>query len=125
MSRNCPDNAVVKSQGQGPPGTSTFNVEPVSLVETDSEEGAEVLDSLPLGAMFFGDPERLTSARPWPIDEWRLHYPYWDEPHILAREHLGDCYAMVVDAILTLESPFPGDDLYDSSDLRPELRFFV
>ena len=76
MSRNCHDNAVVKSQGQGPPGTSTFNVEPVSLVETDSEEGAEVLDSLPLGTMFFGDPERLTSTWPWPIDEWRLHYPY-------------------------------------------------
>ena len=45
MSRNCPDNATVKSQGQGPPGTSTFNVEPVPLADTDSEEQPEVLDS--------------------------------------------------------------------------------
>ena len=125
MSRNCPDNASVKSQGQGPPGTSTFSVEPVSLEEINSDEHAEVLDSLPLGAMFFGDPERLTSVHPWPLEEWRFHYPYWGEPNVMPRESMGDCYAMIADSILTLEPPFPGDELYRSSDLRPELRFHV
>ena len=32
---------------------------------------------------------------------------------------------MVIDTILTLTTPFPGDVQYDSSDLRPELRFYV
>ena len=124
ISRNCPDNATVKSHGQGPPGASTFNVEPIPL-ETDSDEQAEVLDSLPLGAMFFGDSEKLTSGRPWPLDEWRMHYPYWNEPNILARENIGNCYTMVADSILTLEPPFPGDELYFAENIRPELRFHV
>jgi hypothetical protein len=119
MSRNCPDNASVKSQGQGPPGASSFNVEPI--LETDSEGQPEVLDSLPLGAIGFGDPERLTSVVPWPLEEWREHYPYWNESCILARENIGDCYAMMIDTILTLEAPFPGDHLFDSSSIRPEL----
>ena len=51
ISRNCPDNSVVQSQGHGPPGTSTFSVEPLSLVEEDDDERIEVLDSLPLGAI--------------------------------------------------------------------------
>jgi hypothetical protein len=123
MSRNCPDNASVKSQGQGPPGTSSFNIEPI--LETDSNGQPEVLDSLPLGAICFGDSEKLAPVLPWPLEEWREHYPYWNEPNILARENLGDCYAMMVDTSLTLEAPFPGGYRYDSSDLRPELRFRV
>ena len=124
MSRNCPDNTVVKSHGQGPPGTSTFNVEPIPDLGSDSGE-AEVLDSLPLGAMCFGDSERLTSVSPWSLTEWKSHYPYWNEPNVLAREHIGDCYAMVIDSILTLEPPFPGDEEYVAYDLHPELRFHV
>lgn len=93
MSRNCPDNATVRFHGHGPPGASTFNIEPV-----------------PLGAMFFGDPENIAPVLPWPLGEWKSHYPYWKEPRILAREEIGDCYAMVVDSILTLEPPFPGDE---------------
>ena len=123
MSRNCPDNASVKSQGQGPLGASVFSVEPIP--EIDSDEHAEVLDSLPLGAMSFGDSERLTSILPWPLEEWREHYPYWNEPQVLAREDIGDCYAMVMDSILTREAPFPGDPPYESPSLRPELRFYV
>ena len=125
MSRNCPDNASMKSQGQGPPGASTFNVKPISLTETDSEEQAEVLESLPLGAICFGDSEKLTSMQPWPLEDWRDHYPYWNRPNILARESIGDCYSMIIDSILTLNAPFPGDEWYHSFDLRPELRFYV
>ena len=125
MSRNCPDNATVKSKGSGPPGSSAFNLEPVSIVETDSEEHIEVLDSLPLGAICFGDSEQIASVMPWSLRAWRDHYPYWKEPHLFARASIGDCYAMVMDAILTLEMPYPGDHLYNSSDMHPELRFQV
>lgn len=123
MSRNCPDNATVRSHGQGPPGTSAFSMEPVP--ETESEGHTEVLDSLPLGAMCFGDPEQEASVSPWPLEEWRAHYPYWKEPHILPRASIGDCYAMVVDSILTMEAPFPGDHFFEVPTLRPELRFHV
>ena len=125
MSRNCPDNASVKSYGQGPPGTSAFNMEPVQETDDSEEAQTEVLDSLPLGAVSFGDPEQATSVQRWPISEWREHYPYWGEPNILARATIGDCYAMVVDSILTMEAPFPGDYRYDAPSLRPELRFHV
>ena len=123
MSRNCPDNTTVRSHGQGPPGTSAFSMEPVP--ETESEGQTEVLDSLPLGAMYFGDSEQGTSVYPWPAEEWRDHYPYWKEPCVFARANIGDCYAMVVDSILTLEAPFPGDHFFEIPTLRPELRFSV
>ena len=54
-----------------------------------------------------------------------MHYPYWNEPNILARENIGNCYTMVADSILTLEPPFPGDELYFAENIRPELRFHV
>jgi Zinc knuckle len=126
MSRNCPDNTVVQSQGRGPPGASTFNLEPVP--ETMSEDGVEVLDSLPLGAVFIGDEEpearELTAAHD-PDIEWRYDYPYWSNPGIHARRKLGDCYAMVADAILTTQQPYPGDELFATENLRPELRFII
>ena len=125
MSRNCPDNATVHSQGQGPPGTSAFSMEPTQTAETDSDEPAEVLDSLLLGAMCFSDSEQLTSVQPWPLDEWKYHYPYWYEPNILAQENLGNCYTMMADSILTRTAPFPGDELFHAPDLRPELRFYI
>ena len=115
---------MVHSHGNGPPGTSTFNIEPAA-VEEESEESPEVLDSLPLGAMFFGDPEHLTSSFPWPIEEWTKHYPYWNEPNILAWENPGNCFVMVADAILTQGSPYPGNELFNGTGLWPELRFHV
>ena len=89
------------------------------------EEQAEVLESLPLGAICFGDSEKLTSVQRWPLEDWKDHYPYWNEPNILARESIGDCYSMIIDSILTLNAPFPGDEWYHPFDLRPELRFYV
>ena len=122
MSRNCPDNASVMSRGHGLPRASSFNIEPVP--ETDSEEQV-VLDSLPLGAVYFKDPEQGTSVLPWAMDNWREHYPYWKEPHIFVRASIGDCYVMMVDSILMMEAPFPGDQIFNSSNLCPELRFHV
>ena len=125
MSWNCPDNSSVKSSRQGPPGKSVYSLELVPQMGTDSEETAEILDSLPLRALCFGDSEELTSACPWPLDEWHIHYPYWNEPNILARETIGDCYSMVADTILTQQPPFPGDNLYCVPDLCPELHFHI
>ena len=119
MSQNCPNNATVASQGQGPPGASSFNVEPVPLTETDSEEQAEVLDSLPLGAM-----DSDTLVEPWPIEEWRSYHPYWKQPNVLAHESIGECHSMVAEAILALEQPFPGDYSYPAA-IHPERRFHV
>ncbi|KAF8800028.1 hypothetical protein BYT27DRAFT_7217359 [Phlegmacium glaucopus] len=94
-------------------------------LEIDSDEYVEVLDSLPVGAMCFGDPSQMAPVIPWPRDEWREHYPWWNEPRILARPWIGDCYAMVADSILTLEQPYPGDEGFDFSDVPPELRFNI
>ena len=51
--------------------------------------------------------------------------PLLENSHILVHTSIQDCYAMVVDSILTLEVPFPGDHLFDNADLRPERRFHV
>ena len=125
LSQHPQPDRTIPSSGQGPPGKSMFNVKLVPLTETESEEHAEVLDSLPLGAICFGDSESLTSTRPWSLDEWRSHYPYWNEENILPREHIGDCYAMVASCILTLEPPFLGDSLYCVPDLHLELWFHI
>jgi len=52
-----------------------------------------------LGAIHFGDPEQLAPVAPWRLSEWKEHYP--------------------------LEPPFPGDELFYSFELHPELRFHV
>jgi len=121
MVRNCPSQSIVKSGSSKPPGTSTFNIKPTAVVDAESDDHVEVLESLPLGAIFFGDNEQLALVLPWPIHEWREHYPYWNEPDIFAQRSIGDCYAMMVDSILTLEPLFPRDEQYASADLNPEL----
>ena len=100
-------------------------MEPTQTAETDLDEPAEVLDSLPLDAMCFSDLEQLTSVQPWPLDKWKYHYPYWYEPNILAWENLVNCYTMMADSILTRAAPFPGDKLFHIPDLRPELWFYI
>ena len=97
----------------------------------------EVLDSLPLGAMAFGDlePDQIDPSNKWmeltapvlfgPLNEWREHYPRWNEQGVWARRRMGDCYALVADSVLTQSQPFPGDEQYHTDDIRPELRFRV
>ena len=136
FSRDCPSKRVVKSSGSKPPGASTFSVEPV-VDESSFEDSVEVLESLPLGAMAFGELEthQYHPSNKWmeftapvlfgPLDEWRDTYPRWKEPGVWTRRKLGDCYALVADSILTLAIPFPGDNRFVNLDLRPELRFRV
>ena len=85
MVRNCPSRSTVKSGGSKPPGASTFNIEPTAMADDELDNHVEVLESLPLGAVFFGDNEQLASVLPWLIHEWREHYPYWNEPNIFAQ----------------------------------------
>ena len=134
FSRDCPSKKVVRSSGSKPPGASAFNIEPVA---DELEESVEVLDSLPLGALALGDlhPLDFAPSNKWmelsapvileSIEDWRQSYPHWKEPGVWARRRMGDCYALVADAILTLAQPFPGDEDFEGSDVRPELRFRV
>ena len=126
----------MRASGSKPPGMSTFNVEPV-IDEPESGDQVEVLDSLPLGALALGDlePDQFNPSNKWmeltapvilgPLDEWRESYPRWKEQGVWARRRVGDCYALVADSILTLSQPFPGDERFVHTDLRPELRFRV
>ena len=136
FSRDCPTKRTMKASGSKPPGASTFNIEPV-VDGHESDEFVEVLDSLPLGALAFGDlgPEEFNPSNKWmeftapvilgPIEEWRDHYPRWNEPGVWTRRQIGDCYALVADSILTRSQPFPGDERFDTENLRPELRFRI
>ena len=126
----------MKSSGSKPPGTLAFNLEP-TINEQVSEDFIEVLEGLPLGAMAFGDldPSQINPSNKWmeltapvlfgPIDEWRDQYPRWKEPGVWACHRIGDCYVLVADSVLTLSQPFPGDEQFEMSELRPELRFRV
>ena len=136
FSRDCPTKRTMKASGSRPPGASAFNIEPV-VDGHQSDDFVEVLDSLPLGAMAFGDlePDEFDPSNKWmeftapvilgPIEEWRDHYPRWNEPGVWIRRRIGDCYALVADSILTRSQPFPGDERFDAESLRPELRFRV
>ena len=134
--RDCPTKRTMRASGSRPPGASAFSMEP-TIVEPDSEDLVEVLDSLPVGSMAFGDitSAQVHPANKWmeltapvlfgPIEEWRDQYPRWKEKGVWARRRIGDCYALVADAILTLSQPFPGDEQFSMAELRPELRFRV
>ena len=77
----------MKASGSKPPGAAAFNVKPV--VDEQESEGSSitVLDSLPLGAMAFGDvePGGYEPSNKWmeftapvvfgPIEEWHDQYP--------------------------------------------------
>ena len=122
LSWNCPKKNIVRSRSQRPPGTAAFNLELEPIINSDMDNSVEVLASLPVGAIYFDTQDQNSAAPilPYPLDEWQEHYPYWKESNIYPRQTIGDCYAMQADAILTLEQPYPGDDQYDSSQVRPE-----
>jgi Zinc knuckle len=134
FSRDCPTKKVVKSYNGKPPGTASFNIEPT--VDEDYSDGVEVLDGLPLGAVSFkledarsGSPDssfdEMEDIPPWPISDWRKHYPYWGQSDIFVRRAMGECYLMVADAVLTLGQPYPGDEPYQSRNIRPDTRFMI
>ena len=128
----------MKASSPKPLGAAAFNVEPVIDEQESDGSSIEILDSLPLGAMAFGDlePDEYNPSNKWmefmapvilgPIEEWRDQYPRWNEPGVWTRRRIGDCYVLVADSILTRSQPFPGDERFEAEDLlRPELRFRV
>ena len=44
----------------------------------------EVLESLPVGAIYFNtqDQNSVAPILPYPLNEWQEHYPYWKESNI-------------------------------------------
>ena len=96
-----------------------------------------MLDSLPLGSLSFEGPELtpLSTIEKWteftapavlgPLNEWRENYPRWRDPDVWARGPIGDAYALRADELLTLAQPFPGDEQFNTEDVRPELRFRI
>jgi hypothetical protein len=136
FSRDCPSTRIVRSNTGKPPGTASFNIEPA--IEELESDGVEILDGLPVGVMsleiIWSELASSTSEEmdvpPWPLDEWKDHYPYWGQKGILARRMMGDSYVMVANTVLTLGQPYPGDERYPSPDNQrpetwPEMRFTV
>ena len=101
----------MKASGSKLPGAAAFSVEPVI---DEFEDSTEVLDSLPLGVLALGDlpPIQFALSNKWmelsapvileSLENWRQSYSHWKEPGVWARKRIGDCYTLVVDAILTL-----------------------
>ena len=115
IARNCPTNNMVPHRGKKPPGASSFSVaiSGIEPVADDEFEEAEVLESLPLGALHFESEQG--DDPPW--------HSYGDIP-TGARNKLGDCYAMKIKWILSTQEVYPGDDL--NADHEPyEDRFSV
>ena len=107
VNRNCPQKNVVHSSGSRPPGKSAFNIEPLDESNEPNNDSVEILDSLPLGAIFLSNEVQtgVIASDKWleytapvflsPLDEWREHYPRWKEQGVWARRQIGDCYALV------------------------------
>ena len=96
FSHDCPSKRTVQSSGSKPPGASTLSIEP-TLEERESEDYVEVLDSLPLGVLAFGDldPSQYEPSYKWmeltapvllgPVDSWQEDYLHWKEQGVWAR----------------------------------------
>ena len=135
FSQDCPSKRTMKAVGSKLPGAVAFNVEPIG--ESSADDSVEILDSLLVGAMAsnYLEIDQIHPSNKWmelsapalfgPLDEWRNHYPRWKEPGVWAQWRIGDCYALVVDAILTLAHLIPSNKQRDMGELRPKLCFRV
>lgn len=72
MGWNCTHKHTVRASGSSrPPGKAAYNIEPAELEE---EESVEVLDSLPLGAIFPEFAALVLPVDPLPDADWRKYY---------------------------------------------------
>jgi hypothetical protein len=128
LSHNCPDGQSVPGNGSGkPPGLPNYSME-MGLIE-NVDESSEVLDSMPVGMLDF-QPNTASSSNCQPKNtnsDWRRYYPLWQSLRALARNQIGDCYAIAAEYWLTLLQPYPGDDLWNKrgGPASPETRFQV
>jgi hypothetical protein len=92
---------------------TNFNIEMVIKGE-DSDELIEIHNEITMSAIGL------------PAKNWRKVYPQWNQDHISACCWLGNCYAMVVKALLNKEQPYPEDDKYIySKRILPYTRFEI
>jgi hypothetical protein len=92
---------------------TNFNIEMVTK-EEDSNELIEIHDKITVSTIGL------------PAKNWCKVYPQWNQDHISACCQLGNCYAMVVEALLTKEQPYPGNDKHIySKEILPYTRFEV
>jgi len=137
ISRNCPEGNSVPHSGNKPPGKSSFSVELGAIGEA-SDSGLEVLDSLPLGAIEFGENVSAHQCQKASHDfvecrlerkvhepdghdfVWRrkprFREPDWINQGPAPRKFIGDCYGMMATHVLYECQPYPGDELNDSFD---------
>ena len=133
FSRDCPTRKIVKSTGGKPPRTTSFNIEPA--INEDDSDGVEVLDGLPVGAIFIDSDGEITvltdssdeddDVPAWPLNEWRDYFPFWNQRGVWTRRQIGDCYLMMADSILTLGQPYPGDEQFQVDNFKPYERFDI
>ena len=137
ISRNCPEGKSVNHTGNKPPGKTSFSVELGAIGEA-SESSPEVLDSLPLGAIEFGEDVSSCQCQKFSHDfimcrrelyvneprpsgnnfDWRrkieVPEPDWVDQGPTPRNFIGDCYAMMATHVLYECQPYPGDERNDS-----------
>ena len=100
LSHNCPPGQSVTHTGNKPPGRSSFNIELGAMTRIEEASDPEVLDSLPLGAIGFGEDQ--SAAR-----DWETQGP-------VPRNFIGDCFGMFAKHVLDDCQPYPGDEHYDT-----------
>ena len=138
LANNCPTAHTVKSHTSGnrPPGIPNFNIG-MNLVEPDDDEKEKNVISL--GMMNFDSNNEELCCAGWSSStsraglclvptsgsevDWWERYPLREQPGLLARRIIGDCYGIIVEEILTKYQPYPGDDQWSSVGIDPTQRF--
>ena len=121
MSRNCPQKNSMKGSTSRPPGVPNYSIQ-MDLIE-DHDDHDEVLESMPIGMIILSSS---VDNSDYPSD-WRKHYPHWRNSRVTARRRIGDSLVLMSEYLLTIEQPYPGDNLFyvDEVNCRPEGRFLV
>jgi hypothetical protein len=121
---NCPQLNTVKASGSKPPGIPSYSVQ-MEVLE-DLSEHDKVLDSMPVGVItLMPDTIPVTERLPVPEPNWQQNYPIWQQPGILARKEIGDCYAMTTEYLWTIQQPYLKDNLWSNVNCRPDSQFSV
>ena len=112
FSRNCPKANSMKGKGGKPPGLSTFNAE-ITLHDDASDGSVEVLESLPLGAMFYRYSDGVETGNFHGEPKSIRLLPAWMERHSLPRSRIGNVYCLQAEYVLTVNQPYFGDERYE------------
>ena len=120
LSQNYPRRNLLPGGSKKPPGVPSYSME-MTLVE-DVSDFEDVLESVPLGYLGMrmdhvpGNDEQ---------EDWRSYYPYWQQPDLSARKQIGNCHVMTIKYQLTVQQPYPGDELAMAFPCQPADRFTI